>query len=32
MDRLLDELPGVDLRIIADPRQRDGPVAESDPD
>jgi two-component system sensor histidine kinase KdpD len=32
LDRLLDELPGVDLRIIADPRQRDRLGAESDSD
>ena len=32
LDRLLEELPGVDLRIIADPRRRDGPGAESDSD
>jgi two-component system sensor histidine kinase KdpD len=32
LDRLLDELPGVDVRIIADPRQRDGVGAESDSD
>jgi K+-sensing histidine kinase KdpD len=32
LDRLLEELPGVDLRIIADPGQRDRLGAESDSD